>query len=131
MSRAAWKYPAELTKSYKNKRRQVSSQPQPPWMRSVKVGDVLTNRNGRSQRIVRAVSFYTCGALSCVTFTIRHCSWTHRCYTVLTYVDILGRGMLPSKHNVKLKSRLDRKIAKDLLDHRIQKLDCCDVQGIP
>lgn len=66
----------------------------PAWFDTVKPGDVL--RSGRGTlRVVRSVhrARHRHGGVHLyLTFTIRHCSWTGRCYTVLTGPDLLTLG---------------------------------------
>lgn len=121
----------KLIHVWRSPRRQTRVAPQPDWMRELKVGDVLETRNGKSQRTVRAIAFYACGALKDVTFTIRHCSWTHRCETVLTYTDLISRGFTPTGHRRKLNTAFDRKIARCIVDIDDRSLDCCDVRSSP
>lgn len=112
--------------------------PQPEWMATLRVGDVLTN--GRSYRVVREVSRWHRvnrrtvageGPLKCVAFTIKHCSWTGRCYTILCASDLLQRGFRPAGVRVKLDKPWDAAIL-----HEITKcaepasLRCCDVRGV-
>lgn len=99
-------------------------------MRKVRIGDVLETDNGRVQRIVRAVTFYSCGALHGVTFTIKHCSWTHRCETYIDAGRLQTEHWMPAGHRFRLNKPLDKKIALELLDYNRRKLDCCDVRGI-
>lgn len=120
----------ELIKVFPAVRRQWNAMPQPEWMRSVQVGDVLECNRGKTQRVVRSVTFYRCGALHGVRFTIKHCSWTHRCETFLCYTDLIYRGFYPAGHRVKLNRLIDRKIARNIVDQNLRTLDCCDVKGI-
>lgn len=108
---------------------------QPDWMRTLQVGDVLTN--GKSQRVVRHISRFTKdrksrkkGELHCVNFAVMHCSWTHRAYTTLSYVELMNYW--PTGHKASLRTKLDRDLAHDLeFCHRHnQRLDCCDVRGV-
>lgn len=114
--------------------------PQPMWMRRVAIGDVLEIGTGRVQRVVRAVTFYSCGALHSVTFTIKHCSWTHRCDTVVDVSRLLTEGWHPAGVRMELNTRLDQAIAREIMSKRMRardrrrhqrRLDCCDVKGIP
>jgi hypothetical protein len=73
-----------LVHRFAKPRRIKNTRRQPKWMKSVKIGDILEDAHG-SRRVVRSVTFYSCGALHSVSFTIKHCSWTHRCDTL--YVD--------------------------------------------
>ena len=103
-----------------------------PWMRDLQVGDVLAPAYGQ-WRIVRAVSRYNDGDLRCVTFVIRRCSWTHRCYTVLSYTDLIHRGFtkVPVKPR-KLTSLADRAVTAAIHQPAWEPrlLTCCDVEGV-
>jgi hypothetical protein len=108
----------------------VGNMRRPAWTRRVKVGDILANRAHR--RVVRQVSYLSDGRLHAVCFAIMHCSWTTRCYTTYMFTDLMLAGYAPTEKSVKLRKKIDRKIARDLeYIHRLdQKLDCCDVKGI-
>lgn len=100
-------------------------------MNSIKVGDVLTN--GRSDRVVRNVYYNKRGQIMGVVFSIKHCSWTGRCYTHLGYNDLDYSGYRPTGVSVKLRKVMDRAILHDIVNHpkENQWLDCCDVRGMP
>lgn len=107
--------------------------PQPPWMRRVRVGDVLKDAVG-NLRVVREARHYG-GRLYGVTFTIAHCSWTGRCYTILNATDLRQRGFRPVGVRRRLNTKLDRQIAdaiarNDLAHRNGRALRCCDVEGI-
>ena len=103
-----------------------------PWMRTLQVGDVLAREHG-PWRIVRRVSRYDDGDLRSVSFSIRRCSWTHRCYTVYWYNDLrmMGYRKIAVKRR-RLTKRIDRQIAaamnQDAWTPYI--LKCCDVEGV-
>ncbi len=105
-----------------------------PWMRDVVVGSVLKDRNG-TMRVVRKVTRYR-DALQYVTFTIRSCSWTGRCYTVLTATDLRLRGFTLVRVAPRtLETALDRKIDAAIHqfgggDRSKYILRCCDVEGV-
>jgi hypothetical protein len=107
--------------------------PQPRWMRTVQVGDTIQAPYG-APRIVREVTRRQNGRLRSVTVVIRHCSWTHRCYTILNDTDlrILGYRKLQLKRKA-LTSEFDEKVHASI--HQPAKapyiLDCCDVKGLP
>ena len=107
----------------------MSRAPQPRWMLRLKVGDVLVSARG-TERVVRNVSRFKNGDLSCVTFAIRHCSWTGRCYTVLGYTDLNYCGYRPAGAVVKLRTKLDRHIQRCIENNEDRTLDCCDVKGV-
>lgn len=104
-----------------------------PWMRHVVVGSVLRSRSG-ALRVVRAVGRYQNGDLRSVSCTIRHCSWTHRCYTVINYTDlrILGYRLVRVPPR-RLRSKMDRQIQTEMHQPSWAKvrLTCCDVERIP
>lgn len=112
--------------------------PQPEWMATLRAGEVLTN--GRSYRVVRNVSRWRCtprggrvdgeGPLRCVTFAIRRCSWTKRCYTVYTASDLKTLRFRPAGARVKLNRPWDEAIAQEIENkHGPRLLSCCDVRG--
>lgn len=104
-----------------------------PWMSHLQIGDVL-RAGRRSLRVVRHLSRYKSGPkkglLRSVTLTIKHCSWTGRCTTTLTYTDLWQRGFRPTGARRRLRSKLDRLIADDAGNKHTRHLDCCDVRGI-
>lgn len=102
---------------------------QKPWMRTIRIGDVLEDCNG-TQRVVRSVSRYKDGDLRSVTFTIRGCSWTGRCYTVLTFTDLNYRGFRPTGVRRRMGSALDWKIHQEIRRNGRPRMGCCDVRGI-
>ncbi len=107
------------------------------WRDSLEVGDVITN--GGSWRIVRKVSRWSNHwsketRVRSITLAIRHCSWTHRCYTVVTRSDLKQRGFKKVAARVQLKSSgIDAKIKaaihQDSWEPKL--LTCCDVEGLP
>jgi len=102
-----------------------------PWMADVVVGSVLASRGG-PWRVVREVNRYQNGDLRSVTFAIRRCSWTHRCYTIYGYTDLKTHGfrLVPVEPR-KLRGRLDRKIYVAIHEPCTQKsMTCCDVEGV-
>ncbi len=98
------------------------------WIGRIKRGDILAE--GSSLRVVREVRHGENGRVS-VTFTIKHCSWTTRCYTVLTHSDLKTRGFRPTGKRVRLTGKLDAEIERNFGVHiRETTLHCCDVEGI-
>lgn len=103
---------------------------QADWMRRVKVGTVLTN--GKMYRVVRKVSFYKNGDLSCVYLSIKRCSWTKRCYTVYNYHDLTHMGYAPVGATLRLDKPIDAEIVRNIRCEPTQAtLDCCDVHDLP
>jgi hypothetical protein len=103
-----------------------------PWMAGVVVGSVLREGSG-AMRVVREVTRYNDGDLRCVTFAIRRCSWTHRCYTILGYTDLIQRhfSMVPVRPR-RLRSALDRVIHTAIHQPAWEPYaaKCCDVEGV-
>lgn len=102
------------------------------WIFKIKKGDVLRSGSG-DLRVVRAVKIGKCHGKYYVTLAIRHCSWTRRCYTVLSGCDLLSRGFRPTRAKVALKNRIDKAINTELQrnPHEPRGLTCCDVEGVP
>ena len=101
------------------------------WRDSIRVGDVLKG-TGNSYRVVREAHYKQDGFLSSVTFTIKHCSWTGACYTLLTRSDISVFGYTPTGAKSSLSTDMDATILKNIRRHSRgeEALDCCDVKGI-
>lgn len=103
-----------------------------PWMNRVVKGSVL--QFGKSFRIVRRATRYkhgkNAGRLRSVTLSIKRCSWTTRCYTIMTYNDLYYRKAKFTGTLVKLNSQIDKKIEKEIISNSRPKLTCCDVDGV-
>lgn len=98
------------------------------WIRGIRKGDVI--RAGNSLRIVRDVT-HTASGHTYVTLAIRRCSWTGRCYTVLTQHDLRSRGFEPTGKRMRLRGELDWEIEQNLnLSARDRNLGCCDVRSV-
>lgn len=67
------------------------------------------------------------------TFTILHCSWTHRPYTVQSMYDLAGKRIELVSRDWKPRTKLERQLQTDCerLTCGPSTLDCCDVKGIP
>lgn len=98
------------------------------------VGEIWRSPNGllRIARVVRLSNRRNPNKMR-VYFTIRHCSWTHRCYTLYTVAELLYNGYV----NTHKKWRwLPEDIALNDIIERNHELDrkkaltCCDVEGI-
>lgn len=94
-------------------------------MRAIKKGDILKENN--TLRVVRAVHHYPTRVI--VVFTIRRCSWTGRCYTVLNSTDLKQRNFRPTGKRIRLSKKLDKAIEADFGAVPF-KLTCCDVEGV-
>lgn len=103
------------------------------WIKTLAPGDVLRAPSGLL-RIVRAArhSGPSLGKTS-VAFTIQHCSWTGRCYTVYTGSDLATMGYVKTGARAKLGKEFDRAVEHDMggIGWQECKLKCCDVRGIP
>lgn len=80
--------------------------PKPDWLFECEVGDVFVENSG-TMRVLRHMSVDRTGMLRFATFSIRHRSWTNRCYTVLDYSAMLTRGFRPTGARVRLDSAMD------------------------
>lgn len=97
------------------------------WYRKIRIGDVLRSGGG-SLRVVRDVKHFADGK-TFVHLVIKHCSWTGRCYTVLQGTDLNYMGYRRTGKRVRLRSKLDAKIAEACRSVPIT-LTCCDVEGL-
>lgn len=102
------------------------------WMLKIRVGDVLESGSG-DLRIVRSVTTHKTpyGYRVSVTFVIHRCSWTNRCYTVLTSGDMKNRDYRPTGIRMSLRSKLDKEIFREMKERGKPTITCCDVAGIP
>lgn len=107
------------------------------WVKDLHVGDVLRTPSGML-RVVRMVRHSDRGqrgkrgwlTATYVAFTIRHCSWTGRCYTNYNGGELVTLGFRPAGVRVKeFKSELDLKI-NNVIAIGSKELHCCDVRGI-
>lgn len=104
------------------------------WRDRLQVGDVIANADGHgAPRIVRRAHYHKNGLLYAVTLVIRHCSWTGRCYTLLTRSDLRTFGYKRTRPRVVLKvTGIDARIAHAIAEPAWEKsLTCCDVEGLP
>ena len=101
------------------------------WVLRLRKGDVLKSRTGRL-RVVRKVSIGRTVASTTVIFSIQHCSWTGRPYTVYTGNDLRQMGYRPTKARVRLNSQFARLLEADFGATRSSDctFTCCDVEGI-
>jgi len=108
--------------------------------RTVAVGDVLKTPSG-SLRVVRKVSapFLTTRPNSVperrcfLYFTISHCSWTGRGYTLYSVGELNGLGYSYTGIRVKFKSPLDLRINKKMMregNYPASEFSCCEVRGV-
>ena len=99
-----------------------------------RVGDVLRAPNG-VLRIARKVSRPPTPRYPVpergvhIFFTIRHCSWTRRCYTLYCVAELMERGYVNTGINVKIRTRKDRAITK-CIERGGTEFRCCDVHGV-
>ena len=118
----------------------TKGRPTQRWIAKIKRGDILRSRSGML-RVVREVTHSDQGIYgirTSVTFTIKTCSWTGRCYTVYTGNDLVQMGFRPTRARVSLRKKIDREIACQIRDRpfpdmRLPKrysIACCDVRDI-
>lgn len=110
------------------------------WINHIEAGDVVKSGNGLL-RVVRHVchSVVTSGGTrphirTTVVFAIKHCSWTHRCYTIYTGNDLVQMRYRPTRAKVSLRKRIDRAIAEEFRrpgNIKRARLTCCDVESVP
>ena len=96
------------------------------WISQIRKGDVLRAPSGLL-RVVRAVNHEN--QKTSVHFSIKHCSWTRRCYTVYFGADLKTMGYRPTGKRMRLRREIDAVIEADFGVTR-PKLTCCDVEGI-
>lgn len=109
----------------------------------VAAGDVIEMPSG-TLRIVRSVSRHSprsnCGRLrrkpeettNCY-FAIRHCSWTHRPYTLYSVGEMNRTGWKPTCMKMPLDSEFDKKLLSDMVPSKsLEELNfhCCDIAGV-
>ena len=98
------------------------------WRDRIQIGDVLRSGSG-ALRVVRKASYDKHGYLSAVAFTIKGCSWTRRCYTMINRSDLKVTGYRATRQKYSLGTELDKQIHK-AIHERTWNLRCCDVVGI-
>ncbi len=110
--------------------RAYQGSPQPQWMLDLEVGHVLVSRSGLL-RVVRSISRYCGGELSCVSLAIRRCSWTGQCYTTLNYVDLLYQGYSKVPNvRAKMETLLDYQINRAIASRdgiEAKRIATCDI----
>lgn len=107
------------------------------WINRIKAGDVVKSRTGLL-RVVRDVSHHivSCGGTkphvrTCVVFSIKACSWTHRCYTVYTGNDLVQYGYRRTTASVSLRKKIDKAILAEIRKGgKKAGMTCCDVVGV-
>lgn len=105
------------------------------WTNRLQPGDVVRFPSG-ALRVVRAVkhpdrptSSYGDIYRSSITFSIKRCSWTHRCHTTYTSSDLRTLGCVKTRAKVLLRKKIDRLISEELrLNPDKPMLTCCDVK---
>lgn len=67
-----------------------------------------------------------------VYFVIKHCSWTHRCYTIYTLQDLRRMGYVLTRKWLKNLGKLHRKIEQECAMKVAMPpiITCCDVENI-
>lgn len=102
------------------------------WRDRIRICDVLRTRRN-DFRVVRNCLFSENGYLISVEFAIKHCSWTHQCYTVYNRTDLKIIGYRPTGLQHPLDHPIDKKIFASMMNTSpdFARLDCCDVKGVP
>lgn len=99
---------------------------------SLEVGD-LVEINGR-RRIVREVAHARSrdrAQVSHITLSIQRCSWTRRPYTVRNRCDLyLCQMRMVRKGYGAERGPLEGLLQKDIENHNLRLLECCDVVGV-
>lgn len=97
-----------------------------------KVGQIYRSPSGLL-RVVRHVSpcLKNPGRTS-VYFTINHCSWTGRCYTVYCVQELRNLGYVKLRKNFRVRGKFAAKIVQEMTQRVAipPKITCCDVEGI-
>lgn len=115
----------------------------PEWVYKVREGDVLKWPNGtmRPIRLLhnhagRDTNLSRARAIYCY-FVIKHCSWTHRPYTIYTVGELYCLGVRPTGVNVRFKDELSKRLVCEMEESRAwthgrgKDLTCCAVRGLP
>jgi len=105
------------------------------WIERIEKGDILRSKSGLL-RIVRAVHHswipQSQQIRTSVTFTIKRCSWTGRCYTILNGSDLMTQGYQHTGKRIRLQKKMDKEIAAEFGQKpESLKLTCCDVEYMP
>lgn len=106
----------------------------PDWAYRIQRGDII--RKGNSFRIVRKVSptwidkeKTKLANSTAVYLSIRRCSWTNACYTLIYLRDIVKLDYQPTGMRAKLATEIDSQVDECINDVS-RGLSCCDVEGI-
>lgn len=103
-------------------------EPQKDLLRSIRVGDTISI-NG-SIRVVRGVHRNSRHTRICFTFSILHCSWTKKPYTVMNWIGLYHKDVQILRRGGKvLGSELEKKLMKAVWGQE-KELHCCDVIGV-
>lgn len=109
----------------------------PEWVYRVRQGDVLKWPSG-IMRPIRLLHYHHKDArrIYCY-FVIKHCSWTHRPYTLYTIGELYCMGVRPTGVNVRFKDTLSARLVREMEESRAwnhgrgKDLTCCAVRGLP
>jgi hypothetical protein len=102
------------------------------WWRTVREGDVLKWPHG-SMRVIRKLSHPDSlnPRRKYCYFSIRHCSWTGRCYTLYSIGELMGMGVIPTGVRIHFKHPLDLKINRVIQrGGDREEMSCCAVSGV-
>jgi hypothetical protein len=101
----------------------------------VRQGDVLKWPSG-TMRVVRVLhdhgvtNRYEDPRKVFCYFTIKHCSWTHRCYTLYNLGELHGMGVRNTGMNIKFKTRFDERLVEEMENSGQRTIKCCAVRGM-
>lgn len=93
----------------------------------LRVGDVVRMPSG-TLRTVRRVTHHPVSGKASISLAILHCSWTRRAYTIYNGND-LAQGWTVTGTRRKLRTKLDRELAREITNYGLPTLTCCDVKG--
>ncbi len=103
--------------------------PRPEWVDKAVVGSVIRSRSG-DLRVIRGITSGPHQRQPIFSFAIRRCSWTRRAHTCYTWGELVRSGYTYAGVVVKLNSRLDKALGKDIRDCPCPpRLHCWDVVG--
>jgi hypothetical protein len=113
----------------------IDLDPKWAWLDQIQPGDILYEGGDPERaRVVRNVSRKKNGVLYGVYFSILHCSWTGRPYTLLIRSDLKTRRFTPSGARKEAFSFNEKLLHHDVMvkggDIRKLRMTCCSVKGI-
>lgn len=91
---------------------------------------LLHNHADHETRLTHARSIYC-------YFVIKHCSWTHRPYTLYSVAELYCMGVRPTGVNIRFKDAFSQRLVGEMEESRAwtngpgNDLTCCAVRGLP